>query len=59
MFNMYNTLNSSAVLTQVNTNGPDYLKPLVGSSSAGTSSAGVESAIVPPRIFSLGARWRF
>jgi outer membrane receptor for Fe3+-dicitrate len=58
MFNIYNTLNSSAVLTQVNTNGPDYLKPLVGASSSG-SSAGVESAILSPRIFSLGARWRF
>jgi hypothetical protein len=50
----YNTLNSSVVLSQVNVNGPDYLKPSVGSSSAATATA-----TVPPRIFRLGARWRF
>ena len=50
----YNTLNSSVVLTQVNVNGPDYLKPSTGSSSAATATA-----TVPPRIFRIGARWRF
>ena len=50
----YNTLNSAAVLSQVNVNGPDYLKPSSGSSSAATATA-----TLPPRIFRLGARWRF
>jgi hypothetical protein len=50
----YNTLNSAAVLSQVNVNGPDYLKP-----SAGSSSAATATATLPPRIFRLGARWRF
>lgn len=50
----YNTMNSNTVLSQVNTNGPDYLKPSVGSSSAATASA-----TLPPRIFRLGLRWTF
>jgi hypothetical protein len=50
----YNTMNASTVLSQVNTNGPDYLKPSVGSSSAATASA-----TLPPRIFRLGLRWTF
>jgi hypothetical protein len=50
----YNTLNASTVLAQVNTNGPDYLKPSTGSSSAATATA-----ILPPRIFRLGLKWRF
>jgi hypothetical protein len=54
MVDFYNTLNSSVVLTQVNTNGPDYLKPSTGSSSAATATA-----ILPPRIFRLGVRWKF
>ena len=51
---IYNTLNASTVLTQVNTNGPDYLKP-----SAGSSSAATATAILPPRILRLGMRYSF
>ncbi|MEO8070172.1 MAG: hypothetical protein ABI652_02135, partial [Acidobacteriota bacterium] len=51
---IYNTLNASTVLTQVNTNGPDYLKP-----SAGSTSAATATAILPPRILRLGARFTF
>jgi hypothetical protein len=50
----YNTLNASTVLTQINVNGPDYLKP-----SAGSSSAATATAILPPRIFRLGIKWKF
>jgi hypothetical protein len=53
-FDLYNTLNASTVLSQVNTNGPNYLKPL-----AVGSGANVASPILPARIFKLGARWRF
>ena len=54
MFDSFNTLNSSAVISQVNTNGPNYLKPL-----ASGGGANVAQAIIPPRIIRLGARWRF
>jgi hypothetical protein len=54
MFDSFNTLNSSAVISQVNTNGPNYLKPL-----ATGGGANVAAAIIPPRIIRLGARWRF
>ena len=50
----YNTLNASTVLTQINVNGPNYLQP-----SAGSSSAATATAILPPRIFRLTAKWRF
>ena len=53
-FDAFNTLNSNAVLTQVNTNGPDYLKVLPQ-----PSSAALALAILPPRVFRLGARWTF
>jgi hypothetical protein len=53
-FDIYNTLNSAAVLSQVNVNGPDYLRPSSGSSSAATATA-----TLPPRILRIGARWRF
>jgi len=42
------------VISQVNTNGPNYLKPL-----ASGGGANVAQAIIPPRIIRLGARWRF
>ena len=54
IFNLYNTLNSSAILSQVNRNGPNYLKVL--SSGQGAT---VALPILPPRIFSLGMRWKF
>ena len=44
LFDWFNTLNSSAVTSQGNTNGPNYLRP---------------TAIIAPRIFRLGARWKF
>jgi hypothetical protein len=44
MFDLFNTLNSSAVLTQGNTNGPNYLRPMT---------------IIAPRIFRVGVRWKF
>jgi len=50
----YNTLNSSVVLTRVTVNGPNFMKPSVGSANAATASA-----ILPARIFRLGLRWRF
>jgi len=53
-FDLYNTLNASTILSQVNTNGPNYLKPL-----AAAGGANVASPILPARIFKLGARWRF
>jgi Carboxypeptidase regulatory-like domain len=54
-FDLFNTLNASTVLSHVNTNGPNYLKPL----ASGGISASSASSIVAPRIFRLGARWRF
>jgi hypothetical protein len=53
-FDLYNTLNASTILSQINTNGPNYLKPL-----AVGGGANVASPILPARIFKLGARWRF
>jgi len=52
MFDLYNTLNVNTVLSQTNTNGPNYLKPTQGGGFA-------SSPILPPRIFKLGARFRF
>jgi hypothetical protein len=53
-FDLFNTLNSNVVLSQVNTNGPDYLKPF----ALGGASV-VPMPILPPRIFRLGVRWKF
>jgi hypothetical protein len=55
MFDMYNTLNSSAVLRHENRNGPNYLKPLATSAI----DAAAASPVLSPRIFRLGMRWRF
>jgi hypothetical protein len=44
MFDWFNTLNSSVVLAQGTTNGPNYMIP---------------TSIIAPRIFRLGARWKF
>lgn len=54
MFDLYNTLNSSVVLSQVTVNGPDYGKPVAQGGSATQATS-----IAPARIFKLGARWRF
>ena len=54
MFDMFNSLNSSAVLTRVTRNGSSYLKPL--STGAGAT---VSQPILPPRIFRLAIRWKF
>lgn len=51
---VYNTLNAATVLSQVNINGPLYLRP-----SAGSASAATAQAILPPRILRLGARFSF
>ena len=51
---IYNTMNASTVLSQVNTNGPDYLKP-----SAVSQVAATATAILPPRILRLTARYMF
>jgi len=53
-FDLYNTTNAGTVLSHVNTNGPNYLKPL-----AVGGGANVASPILPARIFKLGARWKF
>lgn len=52
MFDLYNTMNSNTLLTQTNTNGPNYLKPTQGGGFA-------SSPILPPRIFKLGIRYKF
>lgn len=54
MLDLYNTLNSSVVLSQVTVNGPDYGKPVA--QGGGATQA---SAIIPARIFKLGVRWKF
>ena len=54
MFDLYNTLNANTLLSQVTTNGTTFLQPTAASSGA-TSAA----AILPARIFKLGARYRF
>jgi len=53
-FDYYNVLNTSVVLSQVTTNGPDYGKPL-----ALPNSSVVPMPIIPPRVFRLGLRWKF
>ena len=50
----FNMSNSSVVLSQVNINGPNYLKPLPTGSGAATAEA-----IPAPRIFRVTARWTF
>ena len=60
MFDVFNTLNVNTVLNQITTqiaNGTkaDYGTPLAG----GGIDASAASSIVAPRIFRLGARWRF
>jgi hypothetical protein len=55
MIDVFNTLNSSAVKSQENRNGPNYLKPI----SAGGIDASAASAILTARIFKIGARWKF
>jgi hypothetical protein len=54
MFDLYNTLNASTLLSQITTNGPTFLLPTQASSGA-TSAA----PILPARIFKLGVRYRF
>jgi hypothetical protein len=44
----------NVALGPINTNGPDYLKP-----SAGSSSAATATAVLPPRIMRLGLRYTF
>jgi hypothetical protein len=51
-FDLFNTFNSNTVLSQGTTNGPNYGKPIQGGGFA-------SSPILPPRIFKLGARWKF
>jgi len=60
MFDVFNTLNVNTVLNQITSqvaNGTkaDYGTPLAG----GGIDASAASSIVAPRIFRLGARWRF
>ena len=55
MFDLYNTMNSSAILRHENRNGTNYLKPLASSAI----DAAAASPILSPRIFRLGMRWRF
>jgi len=54
MFDLYNTLNASTLLSQITTNGPNFLTPTQAASGA-TSAA----PILPARIFKLGVRYRF
>jgi hypothetical protein len=54
IFDLYNTLNASTVLSMVTTDGPTFLTP-----TQNTSGAVSASPILPARIFKLGARWRF
>lgn len=54
-FDLFNSLNSSAILTWGTTNGPNYHKPL----STGGIDASAASPIVAPRVFRLAVRYRF
>jgi len=54
ILDVFNMLNSSAVLTRVTLNGPNYTKPL-----ATGSGASVALPIIPARIMRLGVRWKF
>jgi hypothetical protein len=54
MFDLFNSLNANTVLSEVTTNGPTFLQPTA--SASGATSA---TAILPPRIFKLGIRYRF
>ena len=55
MFDLYNTLNSSAIIRHENRNGPNYLRPLASSAI----DAAAASPILSARIFRLGMRWKF
>ncbi|MGQ0734819.1 MAG: carboxypeptidase regulatory-like domain-containing protein [Acidobacteriota bacterium] len=55
MFDLFNALNTSVVLRQINRNGPDYLRP----ASTGGIDAAAATAIPAARIFRLSARWKF
>jgi hypothetical protein len=54
MFDLFNSLNANTIISQVTTNGPTFLQPTA--SASGATSA---TAILPPRIFKLGVRYRF
>jgi hypothetical protein len=54
MFDLFNTLNASTILSMVTTNGPNFLTPT--QSASGAVSA---APILPARIFKLGVRYRF
>ena len=54
MFDLFNTLNASTILSMVTTNGPNFLLPTQVASGAVSAAA-----ILPARIFKLGARYRF
>jgi hypothetical protein len=55
MLDFFNLTNSSVVLRHVNTNGPNYLKPL----STGGIDAAAALPIPAPRIFRLSVRYKF
>ncbi|MBI4473959.1 MAG: TonB-dependent receptor [Acidobacteria bacterium] len=54
MFDLYNTLNASTILSMVTTNGPNFLTPTQVASGAVSAAP-----ILPARIFKLGGRYRF
>jgi hypothetical protein len=54
MFDLFNTLNASTLLSQVTTNGPTFLFPTQAASGAVSAAP-----ILPARIFKLGVRYRF
>lgn len=54
MFDLFNTMNANTIISEVTTNGPTFLQPTA--SASGATSA---TAILPPRIFKLGIRYRF
>lgn len=54
MFDLFNTANASTILSMVTTNGPNFLTPTQVASGAVSAAA-----ILPARIFKLGARYRF
>jgi hypothetical protein len=55
MFDLFNVTNSSVVLRVVNTNGPNFLKPL----ATGGIDAASANPIPAPRIFRLSVRYKF
>jgi hypothetical protein len=54
MFDLFNTLNASTILSMVTTNGPNFLTPTQAASGAVSAAP-----ILPARIFKLGVRYRF